>query len=197
MSESNMSKSKGITEFLVKDLLKNDAKYLVPMYQRNYAWGKGEIDQLIQDVRDSQAKSVSQNKGTEHKYYIGTLVVYKRKDGAFEVIDGQQRFTTLSLMATCLKNGKSSAKGEDNTPFNCDMGWYTKTNIAFESRPKSSATFEALFNKTYPLHTLNTEEYSEGIVKGYRLIEAALSRLREDQLASFSQYLLRYQKTRI
>jgi hypothetical protein len=189
MSESNMSKSRGITKFLVKDLLKNDAKYLVPMYQRNYAWGKGEIDQLIQDVRDSQAKSLSQNKGTEHKYYIGTLVVYKRKDGAFEVIDGQQRFTTLSLIATCLKNGKANAEGEDNTPFNCDMGWYTKTNIEFESRPKSSATFEALFNNTYPLHMLNTEEYSEGIVKGYRLIEEALSLLSEDQLASFSQYL--------
>jgi hypothetical protein len=189
MSESNMSKNKGITEFLVKDLLENDAKYLVPMYQRNYAWGKGEIDQLIQDVRDSQDKSASQKKGTEHKYYIGTLVVYKRKDGAFEVIDGQQRFTTLSLMATCLKNGKTNAEEGDNTPFNCDMGWYTKTNIEFESRPKSSATFEALFKKTYPLHTLNTEEYSEGIVNGYRLIEAALGQLSEDQLANFSQYL--------
>jgi hypothetical protein len=192
MSESNISKSKGITEFLVKDLLENDAKYLVPMYQRNYAWGKGEIDQLIQDVRDSQAKGVNQNKGIEHKYYIGTLVVYKRKDGAFEVIDGQQRFTTLSLIATCLKNGKANAEGEDNTSFNCDMGWYTKTNIEFESRPKSSATFEALFKKTYPLHTLNTEEYSEGIVNGYRLIEAELSLLSEDQLASFSQYLFEH-----
>jgi uncharacterized protein with ParB-like and HNH nuclease domain len=180
-----------ITAFSVEGLIndKDDATYLVPMYQRNYAWGKGEIDQLIQDVRDSQAKSVSQNKGAEHKYYIGTLVVYKRKDGAFEVIDGQQRFTTLSLMATCLKNGKTNAEGEDNTPFNCDMGWHTKTNIGFESRPKSSATFEALFNNTYPLHMLNTEEYSEGIVKGYRLIEEALSLLSEDQLASFSQYL--------
>ncbi|MBR7890130.1 DUF262 domain-containing protein [Marinomonas sp. A79] len=189
VSRSNLCQSKGITEFLVKGLLADDTNYLVPMYQRNYAWGKGEIDQLIQDVRDSQAKSVSQNKGAEHKYYIGTLVVFKRKDGAFEVIDGQQRFTTLSLMATCLKNGKANEEGEDNTPFNCDMGWYTNTNIVFESRPKSSTTFEAIFNQTYPLHMLNTEEYSEGIVNGYRLIQEALSQLSEDEQASFSKYL--------
>ena len=160
-----MNKPNPITAFSVKDLLKDEAIYLVPMYQRNYAWGKGEIDQLIQDVLDSLLKESSAT------YYIGTLVVYKRKDGRYEVIDGQQRFTTLSLMATCLKNGK---EGESEEPFNCDMSWYTKNNIAFESRPKSSDTFDALFANHYPLHRLNSDDYNEGIINGYSLIEEAL-----------------------
>ena len=175
-----MSKPNPIKAFFVKDLLISDDTYLVPMYQRNYAWGKGEIDQLIQDVLDSQEKN------TQAHYYIGTLVVFKRKDGAYEVIDGQQRYTTLSLMAICLKNG---TKGKGNGAFHYDMDWYCKTNIAFESRPKSSVSFEALFKQDPPLYLLNTEEYNEGILNGYRLIEEAFNHLKEDELASFGRHL--------
>jgi len=41
---------------------------------------------LINDVYDSMTKSV---------YYIGTLVTYKRDENIYEVIDGQQRLTTI------------------------------------------------------------------------------------------------------
>ena len=88
--------SKAITSFSVKALLCDTSRYLVPMYQRNYAWGEGEINQLIQDVLDYQQSK------PEQTYYIGTLVVFERKDGSFEVIDGQQRFTTLTLLAFAL-----------------------------------------------------------------------------------------------
>lgn len=180
-----MSKLQLIEPFSVKRLLEDKATYLVPMYQRNYAWGKGEIDQLIQDVRDSQKKKTSTT------YYIGTLVVFKRKDGAYEVIDGQQRFTTLSLMATCLKNGKGDSP-EESKPFNYDMRWYNKNNIEFESRPKSTATFDALFGQKYPLHLLNSDDYNEGIVNGYSLIEEALSQLSEEDVSGLSQYLFEH-----
>jgi hypothetical protein len=182
-----MSKLSPISSFTVQTLLQDDAVYLVPMYQRNYAWGKGEIDQLIQDIQDSQQKNKSAN------YYIGTLVVYKRNDGSYEVIDGQQRFTTLSLIATCLKNRKKYKDSNKSEPFNCDMDWYKKTNIKFESRPKSSETFKALFEKIYPVAKINSEEYNAGIVRGYQLIEDALSSLKE-QLESFSEYLFKQVK---
>lgn len=84
----------GVRPFSIRALLEDRARYLVPMYQRNYAWGEGEITQLLQDVLDYQQKLVS-GKGPQ-TYYIGTLVVFARDDGSFEVIDGQQRFTTLS-----------------------------------------------------------------------------------------------------
>ena len=54
--------------------------YKIPIYQRNYAWGREEIYALIKDVYDSLEKPV---------YYIGTLVTYKRDDNIYEVIDGQ------------------------------------------------------------------------------------------------------------
>jgi hypothetical protein len=69
------------------------------------------------------------------------------------------------------------------------MDWYNKTNITFESRPKSSASFEALFNQNPPPHQLNTEEYNEGIVNGYCLIEESLNQLKDGKLEKFSRHL--------
>ncbi len=84
----------GVRPFSIRALLEDRARYLVPMYQRNYAWGEGEITQLLQDVLDYQQKLVS-GKGPQ-TYYIGTLVVFARDDGSFEVIDTSSAFYPLS-----------------------------------------------------------------------------------------------------
>ena len=124
----------GVHPFSIRALLEDRARDLVPMYQRNYAWGEGEITQLLQDVLDYQGKRNSEDK--HQPYYIGTLVVFARGDGSFEVIDGQQRFTTLSLLANWLKHRAKDA---------VDMSWYSAINLSFESRPVSSHTFERLW----------------------------------------------------
>lgn len=67
--------------------------YKIPIYQRNYAWEREEINTLIKDVYDSLEKPV---------YYIGTLVTYKRDENIFEVIDGQQRLTTIYIILKAL-----------------------------------------------------------------------------------------------
>ena len=67
--------------------------YKIPIYQRNYAWEREEIRALINDVYDSMTKSV---------YYIGTLVTYKRDENIYEVIDGQQRLTTIYIILKAL-----------------------------------------------------------------------------------------------
>lgn len=165
-----------VRPFSIKDLLGDTARYLVPMYQRNYAWGEGEINQLIQDVSDYQQKEAG-----EQTYYIGTLVVYQRSDGSFEVIDGQQRFTTLSLLATCLK------WLTPKTERAFDMAWFSEANIDFESRPHSKATFEAL-SCGVDVHKLDGSDYNDGIVNGYKLIRKALEGL-GDKLPKFCDYL--------
>ena len=108
------------------------------MYQRNYAWGEGEITQLLQDVLDYQGKRNSKDK--HQPYYIGTLVVFARGDSSFEVIDGQQRFTTLSAGELAQTPHKNEV----------DMSWYRAVNLDFESRPVSRYTFERLWQGWHP-----------------------------------------------
>ena len=69
-----------------------DEHYIVPLYQRGYAWEEKHIVQLIDDIMDIPS---------EGQYYIGSLIVHRRND-SFEVIDGQQRLTTLFLLLKSL-----------------------------------------------------------------------------------------------
>ena len=85
-----MLKNNYVKPLKINELLSYD-KYIIPIYQRNYAWGDKEISLLIQDLENACQKS-------KDNYYIGSLVVYKRENGDFEVIDGQQRLTTLTLI---------------------------------------------------------------------------------------------------
>lgn len=173
----------------VKKLLSDSHNYIVPMYQRNYAWGEGEINQLIQDVLDYEKNNENNNKKTT--YYIGTLVVFERNDGSFEIIDGQQRFTTLSLLINCLKkmvtiDGKLIV----------DISWHKKSNIHFESRPKSTSTFIEL-EQGVETYNLKTSEYNIDLINGFELLHKALIQL-GDQLINFCNYLFNHvQITRV
>lgn len=71
-------------------------KYIVPLYQRGFAWKNLQITQLLQDVYESFTTN------PEGNYYIGSLIVLKRHNGDFEVIDGQQRLTVLTLITKIL-----------------------------------------------------------------------------------------------
>ncbi|WP_406902851.1 DUF262 domain-containing protein [Serratia marcescens] len=168
-----------VTSFTVRSLLGDASRYLIPMYQRNYAWREGEITQLVQDILDYQQKSL--HGPIPQTYYIGTLVVFTRPDGDAEIIDGQQRFTTLSLLANWLKKHAGST---------LDMSWYQGINLGFESRPKSGETFARLWQGVEP-HKLRSKEFNEGLINGYELIGKVLHDLKivGESLNHFCTYL--------
>ena len=170
-----MNNEKSPPFFSVKELLSGNAQYVIPIYQRNYAWEEGEITQLIQDVIDYMP---NERKPEKRNYYIGTLVVHQRpstKIPVFETIDGQQRLTTLSLLASYLKKSKA-----------VDPAWCDSLHIQFDSREHSRATFEAIFQGHFsddPAEVLTKEKINLGILKGYRLIKRILpQKLKESNL---------------
>lgn len=70
--------NESIQALKIQALFENKQTYIIPMYQRNYAWGEKEIDQLILDIQDYQKQPEQLNQGQTQgskKYYIGTLVV--------------------------------------------------------------------------------------------------------------------------
>ncbi len=73
----------------------NDKKFRLPLYQRPYAWQKEQVIQLLDDLYDSDRKT---------NYYIGILSVAKTEDSnMYDLIDGQQRITTLMLIGKAAK----------------------------------------------------------------------------------------------
>jgi len=171
-----------ITQLSVGELLGGPERYLIPMYQRNYAWEEGEITQLLQDVLDGL---LDRDRATRN-YYLGSLVV-DRRDGhgpaLFETLDGQQRLTTLSLLALYL-----------NKRLPGTLDWPAAAKIEFENRPRSTATLQAIAGAALPddgSEGLAAEQINSGILAGYRLIRDLLPRLVEDQvpLSDFASFL--------
>ena len=170
----------------IRALLDGNDEYVIPMYQRNYAWEEGEITQLIQDVIDY----LPEPDKPARNYYIGSLVVYERLDSktpVFETIDGQQRLTTLSLLTSYLKNTKTA-----------DLDWYANLSIHFDSREHSRATFAAIFEGRFkydPAEVLTEKQINTGILNGYRLIQKVLpQKLDENRVSAqqFADYLFNY-----
>ncbi|CEO27940.1 DUF262 domain-containing protein [Paraclostridium sordellii] len=115
-------------------------KYEIPIYQRNYAWEVKQIHQLIDDIYSSN--------GT---YFLGNLIVNQKEANVYEVIDGQQRLTTLYLIEKYL-----------------DMD-VLKDSLHFDSREKSNRTL--LIIGTKEINNVLEDLQSEEINRGYKIIE--------------------------
>jgi len=139
----------------------NPVTYEVPIYQRNYAWEDDEITALIQDVYDAYLLNSSlSKKGT---YFIGTLVSYHKGDQVYEVIDGQQRLTTINLVLSAL-------------------GVPRQNKLTYRARKKSNETILNI-----PL--FNIDEKDNGIINGFNYAKNALNKIVPEQdLENFKKY---------
>jgi hypothetical protein len=66
----------------------------IPTYQRDYAWTTAQVDDLFEDIQEAL--------DTQSGHYLGTLVLANNGGNNYEVVDGQQRLTTLTLVIHAL-----------------------------------------------------------------------------------------------
>jgi hypothetical protein len=81
-----------------RELFASGISYCVPRFQRDYSWTSDEWDDLWRDVEDLLSE------GGEPAHYMGYLVLQTRDNRNFDIIDGQQRLTTLSLLVLAVLN---------------------------------------------------------------------------------------------
>ena len=176
-----MSIKDNIPTFSIKELFENGDVYSIPIYQRNYAWGEGQVNQLVQDVFDFAFDS----KKSKNNYYIGTLVVNKRQQDNktfYDTIDGQQRLTTLNLLIAALHNTFGD-KIKDVIDYDL--------NLTFYSRKKSTETLEQICSSDFNGCYLLNKEYNSNIQDRYRdIVKTLISVLDEDEtVRTFYKYL--------
>ena len=71
----------------------DQARYVIPVYQRPYAWTSVQVSQLMQDLLDFYRSPDIQS-----TYSLGTIVCDEETPGVFSILDGQQRLTTIDLL---------------------------------------------------------------------------------------------------
>lgn len=84
----------------IKDLFQDKrADFLIPDYQRPYAWGENECQTLWDDIFTfAIPDDGSTDFDSNSEYFLGPIVTFKNNENKMEVIDGQQRLTTLMLL---------------------------------------------------------------------------------------------------
>lgn len=159
-----------IAQLTVREFL-SEGKYVIPIYQRNYDWGEREVLQLLEDISDYAKNNNSQN------YYIGYAVVFVRTvsgETYFETIDGQQRLTTLTILASLLKNLNVAS-------------WFEKPNLSYDHRKEADDALVMLQRNQYSEH-----QAAQNIIDVYGLFNKNLPQVLKTKGLSidvFANYL--------
>jgi hypothetical protein len=90
-----MNNLEGKTETISK-IFSSDFFFKIPDYQRPFSWDEENFNDLIDDLISSQE---------DQQYFLGTLVLHRQEErNSFNVVDGQQRLTTLLILLACLRD---------------------------------------------------------------------------------------------
>ena len=81
----------------LNEILSNGKIYRVPLFQRDYSWDQDNWENLWNDIELANE--------TNNAHYMGSVVVQRTKEKEFLIIDGQQRYTTLSILTLAIING--------------------------------------------------------------------------------------------
>lgn len=93
-----MSKKISGAEYPLAKIFSSDFDYVIPSYQRPYAWTNVQAGELFSDLHDFYSKE-----DKEETYFLGSIVLIKEEGKPqAEVIDGQQRLTTLTILLAAL-----------------------------------------------------------------------------------------------
>ncbi len=178
----------------INELFHKNAKFLIPDYQRPYSWGRDECETLWEDLYNFAFPDGDEEFEDDDEYFLGAIVTYK-KDKTNEVIDGQQRLTTLLLL---LRAFYQAFKDESNDSCK-DIGkciWKTNPNDNKLNKERCKlksvvATDEdiAEFNKI-----ISTGEATKGnkskYAENYRFFQNKFTELKPNEFIPFSGRLL-------
>lgn len=129
----------------ISELISSDFNFYVPSYQRGYRWGADQVNQLIEDLEEFEKYHYSSDK---NKFYcLQPLVVKERiiqkkecnqiiEVNGLEVIDGQQRLTTILLLLQALHLRKRILEGDAPSEVKACPNVYS---IQYETREDSIA----------------------------------------------------------
>lgn len=91
MSKSNLLDTKTLA---FNDIIGNGKIYTVPQFQRDYSWDQDNWEDLWNDILNIYEEKDS--------HYMGSIVLQNKGNSEFQIIDGQQRFTTLSIISLAI-----------------------------------------------------------------------------------------------
>ena len=187
------------------DLIKADAKtiseildtvkYKIDTFQREYKWGKSQIELLLEDLESKfsyEYKNGDERKDVANydKYYMGSIII-SAKDGNRYIVDGQQRLTSITLLLIYLNNMKKEKNVQDDTSIE-DLIYSTKYGVKTYNLDIDGRTdcMDALFkNEKYDQN--DNDESVNNIMERYDdIVNLFPEELKKNRLLYFIDWLI-------
>ncbi|MGH8526244.1 MAG: DUF262 domain-containing protein, partial [Gammaproteobacteria bacterium] len=92
----------------IRKVFSSDFEFQIPDYQRPYRWGNDQTLQLLEDLEETLDRVMG-----DDPYFLGSLVLVSRGASKYDVIDGQQRLTTLTILFAVLRDLASGQLRDD------------------------------------------------------------------------------------
>src|SRR6266571_3841791 len=146
------------SEHPIKKIFCDDFVFTIPLYQRPYSWTTEESEEMLQDLlraMDGPEETIEELS----PYFLGSIVLIKGDEPDAQVIDGQQRLTTLTMLLSALRSLIKSDYAEGLTAFLCEKG-----NVVTGTPTRYRLTLrkqDANFFKTYIQNENGIEELEE------------------------------------
>ena len=173
----------------IRDIFSGKLKYIIPPYQRAYSWGREQCEVLFEDLKNAFLEN------SEQGYFLGNIVLAKssKKRDTVEVIDGQQRLITITLLIQALSNF---------LPKNIDLKNIIWINDS-EGKPLKIRLKTRVFedkDETYLKEVINTSTESLNVLKkdnnfkvNIKYFYEELKKFQEiNNINKFSDFLLNY-----
>ena len=145
----------------IAEFLDGNHHFVIPSYQRGYRWEERQIFDLLNDILEFQKKIQEKRKKTDVSgefYCLQPIVVLDKGNNNYEVIDGQQRLTTIHILLSYLK------------PKLPDFGYPTDLfSIRYETREKEECSSKAFLENIITISNIDKTN-----IDFYRMSDAYL-----------------------
>lgn len=177
-------------ERTISKILTEQICYEIPPYQRPYSWGQENVQELLDDLWEAYTENVSE-------YFVGSLITIEReRDRRYDVVDGQQRLTTLNLIFARLRDkitddAAREEIGKRILPRNVLTGEAETPRLVL--RNKDQTFFRKYILENQPLTNLKMNEMEKpqrNLLLNLETIDGFLNGKDQRQLKLFTNYIL-------
>jgi len=145
-----MSKTLVAHEQPIVKIFSDDYVFRIPGYQRPYAWGTEQAGELLDDLTTFMQAAGGPVEDMP-PYFLGSIVLIKEESAPdADVIDGQQRLTTLTLLLAAIRASVDAKNAAEVTPLIYEKGSAirgTKDRFRLTLRERDSAFFQTYIQK--------------------------------------------------
>ncbi len=173
-----------------QELLSNGVQYKVPRFQRDYAWDQEQWEDLWADIETLDE---------EQHHYMGYIVLQRKEKNNFDVIDGQQRLVTLSLIILVamkkiqdlINNNDDADKNEERLDVITDRFVGSKDIVSLKVSGKLSLNrnnnkfYKDICSKLAPQHQIGITKTNNAIKQAFEFFNNKIMGNTGSEIAAF------------